>query len=143
MLHNLHYTGTIVWSADTDDEDGPIIFPNAHPAIVSEDEFKKVQRLLADRYHKPKEPNKDNNPRELGSSHLLSGIISCQLCGDKMQPKPAKSGQYAYYHCKTKLTLGKGECDCPPRRSTELEERIMRKIKEDILVDTNINQIID
>ena len=90
MLHNLHYAGTIVWSTNTDDDDGPVICPDAHPGIVTKEEFDKVQRLLAARYHKPKEPNKNSNPRELGSSYLLSGIISCSLCGDKVQPHPAK-----------------------------------------------------
>ena len=90
MLHNLHYAGTIVWSIDTDDDDGPVICPDAHPGIVTKKEFDKVQRLLTARHHKPKEPNEDNNPRELGSEYLLSGIITCQLCGRKVQPHPAK-----------------------------------------------------
>ena len=143
MLHNLHYAGTIVWSTNTDDDDGPVICPDAHPGIVTKEEFDKVQRLLAARYHKPKEPNKNSNPRELGSSYLLSGIISCSLCGDKVQPHPAKSGQYAYYNCKTKTTLSKNECDCPPQNSTKLEKIVMEKIREDILVDANINHLID
>ena len=143
MLHNLHYAGTIIWSTDTDDDDGPVICPDAHPGIVTQEEFDKVQRLLAARRHNPKEPRKDNNPRELGSSYLLSGIISCRLCGAKVHPIPAKSGQYAYYTCRTRSTLTKEVCDCPPQNSIELEKIVMEKIREDILVDANINQIID
>ena len=143
MLHNLHYAGTIVWSTDTDDDDGPVICPDAHPGIVTKEEFDKVQRLLAARYHEPKEPSEDNNPRELGSRYLLSGIITCQLCGGKVQPKPAKSGNYAYYTCKTRSTLTKKVCNCPPQTSTELEKIVMKKIREDILVDANINHLID
>ena len=104
MLHNLHYAGIIVWS------------------IVTQEEFDKVQRLLVARRHNPKEPSKGNNPRELGSSYLLSGIISCQLCGGKIQPKPAKSGQYAHYTCRTRSTLTEKECDCPPQNSTDFEK---------------------
>ena len=143
MLHNLHYAGTIIWSTDTDDDDGPVICPDAHPGIVTQEEFDKVQHLLAARHHKPKEPSKDNNPRELGSSYLLSGIISCRLCGAKIQPIPAKSGQYAYYTCKTRLTLGKKVCDCPTQNSTDFEKIFMEKIREEILVDSNINQTIE
>ena len=102
MLHNRHYAGTIVWSSDTDDDDGTVIYPNAHPGIVTQEEFDKVQRMLTARHHKPKEPNKNSNARELGSNYLLSGIISCQLCGGKVSPHPAKGGKYAYYNCKTK-----------------------------------------
>ena len=143
MLHNPVYNGTIVWSTDTDDEEGPVICPGAHPGIVTKEEFEKVQRLLAARHHKPKEPDKNNNPRELGSRYLLSGIITCLLCGRIVQPEPAKSGEYAYYVCKTRTDLGKSVCDCPRRNSTELEAIVMAKIREDILVDTNINHLID
>ena len=143
MLHNRHYAGTIVWSANTDDEDGSVICPDAHPGIVTQEEHDKVQRLLADRQYKTKEPNKGKNPRELGSSYLLSGIISCQLCGSKMQPKPAKSGTYAYYGCSTRADFSKSVCDCPNQRSTRLEPTVMAKIREDILGDANINQIIE
>ena len=143
MLHNPAYNGTIVWSTDTDDDDGPVICPGAHPGIVTKEEFEKVQRLLAARHHKPKEPDNDNNPRELGSRYLLSGIITCLLCGRKVQPEPAKSGEYAYYVCKTRTDLHKSVCDCPRRNSTELEPIVMAKIREDILVDTNINHLID
>ena len=143
MLHNLHYAGTIVWSTDTDDDDGPVICPDAHPGIVTKEEFDKVQRLLAARYHNPKEPNKGNNPRELASRYLLSGIISCSLCGDKVKPQPAKSGEYAYYVCKTRTELTKSVCDCPRQNSTELEAIVIAKIREDILVDANINYLID
>ncbi len=143
MLHNLVYTGTIAWSTSTDDEEGPVICPDAHPGIVTKEEFEKVQGLLAARHRKPQEPNEDNHPRELGSTYSLAGITFCLLCGRKAQPHPAKNGKYAYYVCKTRTDLGKSECDCPPRNSTELEKIVMAKILEDILVDANINHLID
>ena len=143
MLHNRHYAGTILWSADTDDDDGMVICPDSHPGIVTNEELEKVERLLDAKYYKPKDEGQNNNPRELGSAYLFSGIITCSVCGDKMQPIPAKSGQYAYYVCRTKKTLGKKACDSPNRRSTRLEATVMAKIMEDILVDTNIDQLID
>ena len=143
MLHNPVYNGTIGWSTNTDDEEGPVICPDAHPGIVTKEEYDKAQRLLAARHHKPKEPDKDTNPRELGSKHLLSGIITCQLCGRIVQPRPAKSGKYAYYVCKTRNDFSKSVCDCPRQNSTRLEAIVMAKIREDILADTNINHLID
>ena len=111
--------------------------------IVTNEELEKIERLMAAKYYKPKEDGQNNNPRELGSGYLLSGIITCSLCGGKMQPIPAKSGEYAYYTCQTKKNLGKKECDCPNRNSTKLEAILMAKIRADILVDANINQLID
>ena len=143
MLHNPHYDGTIVWSTATDDDDGTVICPDSHPGIMTKEELKKVKHLLAAKYYKPKEEGQNNNPRELASSYMLSGIITCRVCGGKLQPKPAKSGKYAYYICRTKKTLSKNECDCPNRNSTTLEAIVMAKIREDILSDANINQLID
>ena len=143
MLHNEHYTGTIVWSANTDDEDGAVIYPNAHPGIVTQDEYDRVQRILAARQYKPKEPDKGANPRQLGSSYLLSGIITCQLCGATVRSRPAKDGGYAYYSCKTRIDFTKNVCDCPHRRSTTLEAIVMAKIHEDILGEDNITRIIE
>ena len=143
MLHNPHHAGTIVWSADTDDDDGTVICPDAHPGIVTNEELEKVERLMAARHYKPKEEGQNNNPRELGSAYLFSGIITCSLCGGKMQPIPAKSGQYAYYTCQTKKNLGKKECDCPNKNSKNLEAIVMAKIREEILADANINRIIE
>ena len=142
MLHNPHHAGTIVWSADTDDDDGPVICHDAHPGIVTREELEKVARLLAARHHKPKEEGQNNNPRELSSSYLFSGRITC-ICGGKVQPKPAKSGKYAYYTCKTKKDLSRQVCDCPNWNSKILEAIVMAKIREEILADANINRIIE
>ena len=142
MLHNPVHAGTIVWSADTEDDDGMVIYPNAHPGIVTDKELEKAGRMLTARYYQPKEKDPNNNPREISSSYLFSGRITC-ICGGKVQPKPAKSGKYAYYTCKTKKDLGREVCACPNWNSVELEAMVMRKIREDILTDTNISQLID
>ena len=142
MLHNPVHAGTIVWSSDTEDDDGMVIYPNAHPGIVTTEELEKAGRLLTSRYYKPKEEGQNNNPRELGSPYPFSGIITC-ICGGKIQPKPAKSGTYAYYTCKDKKDLGRDNRKCINWNSVELEAMVMRKIREDILTDANISQLID
>ena len=146
MLHNLQYTGTIVWSMNTEDEEGAIYCPDAHLSIISRRDFDEIQKLLAARHYKPKDSEAGeagNNPRELGSRYLLSGIITCQLCGAKVYPKPANSGKDAYYTCKQRLRYGKEACDCPNRNMVKLEPLVMNQILNDILTDANMQYLID
>ena len=147
IAHNLHYTGTIVWSAGTEDEEGAVYCPDAHPAIVNKDEFDKIQELLAAKHYKPKESGEDedagNNPREDGGKYLLSGIITCELCEAKMYPKPGKDGNYGYYCCKTRLDFKEKGCYCPNRNSFDLDKRVMNAVMNEILSDINITHLID
>ena len=113
MIRNPAHAGTIVWSSDTEDDDGMVIYPNAHPGIVTNEELEKAGRMLTARYYQPKEEGQYNNPRELGSPYPFSGIITC-ICGGKLQPKPAKSGKYAYYTCQDQeRPRPKKVCNCP------------------------------
>ena len=67
MIRNQAHAGTIVWSADTEDDDGMVIYPNAHPGIVTEEEFEKAGRLLDSRYYQPKEKGQDTTRGNWGA----------------------------------------------------------------------------
>ena len=66
MLANEAYTGTLVWGANARNGTPPVRIENAFPAIVSQQEFRKVRRLL-----KSRAPSKVN-PRRASSAYLLS-----------------------------------------------------------------------
>ena len=78
MLANEAYTGTLIWGANAKDGTPPVRIVNAFPAIVSQQEFRKVHRLL-----KSRAPNKVN-PRRASSAYLLSGLLKCETCGKAM-----------------------------------------------------------
>ena len=69
------------------------VFPNTHEAIISEDEFNKVQQI------------RDNRLRitRIGEVHMLSGLVFCKDCGAKMYYTSHRRGDkiYGYYVCST------------------------------------------
>ncbi|MCK4850288.1 MAG: recombinase family protein, partial [Phycisphaerae bacterium] len=57
-------------------KDNWIIVPNAHPAIVSKKDFKKVQAILS--------KNSSTKPWSCSTLYLLSGLGRCGACGSRI-----------------------------------------------------------
>ena len=101
ILRNELYTGTMVWRR----KDGDVVrCPNAHPAIVSKDDFDRVQRLLTDRCPKIM------HSRTVTSRYLLSPMLHCSVCGVPMTGAVGKSGKFSYYRCSNALRHGPDAC---------------------------------
>ena len=75
ILSNEAYTGTLVWGVDAKDGAPPVRVENAFPAIVSQQEFRRITRSL-----RSKAPARVN-PRRASSPYLLSGLLKCEKCG--------------------------------------------------------------
>ena len=136
MLANEAYTGTLVWGANAKDGTPPVRIENAFPAIVSQQEFRKVHRLL-----KSRAPSKVN-PRRASSAYLLSGLLKCETCGKAMTAADAKSGKYTYYVCHSLLKKGRGTCDTPRLNSKSFEKLIIDQIRENVLTESNIRDLV-
>ena len=80
---------------------------NAFPAIVSQQEFAHVRKLLESRAPAV------THPRRAASPYLLSGLAKCESCNKALTAAEAKSGRYTYYVCQSILNLGSGSCDTP------------------------------
>jgi len=102
VLTNEAYTGTLVWGATARDGAPPVRVDNAFPAIVSGQEFGRVQRLLGEKAPRAA------HPRRVASPYLLSGLAKCATCGSAMTAAESKGGRYAYYVCQTLLKQGGG-----------------------------------
>lgn len=90
----------------------------AIPAMVSFEEFERVSRLREDRA--------TMNPRQLGSSYLLSGLAKCGKCG---QPINGKQGSdKRYYSCLGRLIAK--SCDCALMGAQMLEEIVLEQVKQ-------------
>jgi DNA invertase Pin-like site-specific DNA recombinase len=66
-----------------------LIFKDAHPAIITEEMFRIVQRLRETK-RVPKTHNEDSNP--------LTGVLYCADCGHKMYHKQGKSSAHHKPH---------------------------------------------
>ncbi|HWI62628.1 MAG TPA: recombinase family protein [Symbiobacteriaceae bacterium] len=99
--------------------DGPTYeVEGAIPPLVSFEEFERVSRLREDRA--------TMNPRQLGSSYLLSGLAKCGKCG---QPINGKQGSdKRYYSCLGRLILK--NCDCALMGAEVLEKTVLEQVKQ-------------
>jgi site-specific DNA recombinase len=145
ILKNEVYTGALVWrskkngyrnSSNGSPED-IIRIPNCHEVLVSNEDFNRVQQFLTSR--RPI----SQHPRTISSQYLLSGLIRCGKCGSAMSGCWAKSGKYFYYECVQHQKKGKDTCDCRLISKDRLESFVLGRIRENILTDENIKQLVE
>ena len=98
--------------------------------------FDRVQQALASRA-----PDVQR-PAESAARFLLSGLLRCGACGKPYLGQGAKSGQYTYYVCSTLHHEGPGSCDPRYLNATRVEEFVVEKIRERILTDETITELV-
>ena len=136
MLSNEAYTGTLLWGQRAKDGQEPVRVEDAFPAIVSQQDFQKVRKLLGSR------APKQANPRRAASPYLLSGLARCRSCNKAMTAAEAKGGKYTYYVCHSLLKQGSGACDCPRLNARNFEDLIIANIRDNILTESNIRELV-
>ena len=136
VLANEAYTGTLVWGLRAQDAQEPVRVENAFPAIVSQQEFQRVRKLLESRAPAV------THPRRAASPYLLSGLAKCERCNKALTAAEAKSGKYTYYVCQSILKLGSGTCDTPRLNARSFEDVIISNIRENILTEGNIRDLV-
>jgi len=135
MATNEAYTGTLVWGVHSKSQE-PIRLENTWEAIIDRATFNKVQELL-----KQRSPIM-SHPRRVVSPYLLSGIARCGRCGKALIASEAKGGQFTYYVCGTLIRQGAGSCDTPYLNAHKFESLVIDKIKEHILTEENLRELV-
>ena len=104
--------------------------PGTHEALVSPDDFRRVQERLSDR-------RTNYSPRKV-SRFLLSGLLRCGHCGNKMigvsrrqtWTRQGDGGEqrasYRYYQCESRTN--QGICSYHTQRAEELEETVRQRL---------------
>ena len=136
ILRNEVYTGALVWGEGAKDKGEPVRVDKAFPAIVSKTQFRKVNRQMRSRA-----PRKAH-PRRVGSSYLLSGLVKCRACSRAMSGQDSKGGKFAYYVCQSLMKRGSGACDCPRLNARRFEEMVVNRIRDNILTESNIRELV-
>ena len=136
VLTNIAYTGTLLWGANAKDKADPVIVEKAFPAIVSKTQFQRVGRQLRRRAPKV------THPRRVGSSFLLSGLVKCKSCNRALTGQYSKSGQFPYYVCQSLMKRGKEACETPRLAARSFEEKVVGKIRSNILTEGNIRALV-
>ena len=141
ILRNEVYTGTLVWrktSRHARDGKPPkrIRVPDSHPALISHEEWERIQALIDDRRPTVTRPSTHR------SGYLLSGLLVCGYCGSPMIGHPAKSGRYHYYGCQKKMKQGASSC---PRSKLlgrdKADAAVVRKLRDAILTPTHLTDL--
>jgi site-specific DNA recombinase len=106
--------------------------PGSHPALISPDDFRRVQEQLASR-------RTSFSPRH-ASPFLLSGLAYCGYCGNKMigvsrhqswqRRRDGGRGEadYRYYQCESRTN--QSLCDYHTHRAEELHEQVRQALSE-------------
>ncbi|MYD48898.1 MAG: recombinase family protein [Chloroflexi bacterium] len=136
ILRNETYTGTLTWGTSAKHKGEPVRVEKAFPAIVSRTQFRKVNKQL--RARAPRQAH----PRRVASSYLLSGLVKCKACCRAMSGQDSKSGQFAYYVCQSLMKRGSGACDCPRLNARRFEEMVVDRIRDNILTESNIRELV-
>ena len=140
MLKNPVYIGRVVYGKLTTnprrqrDKSEPWFLKNPDPieaeaqfpAIISEEDFERVQALLDKR-----NPNK-TGVRALSSDYLLSGLLRCE-CGGAMASHSSYRGTkklYSYYYCQNKKGHGGHACSTGLIPQTILDNEVEAKLEE-------------
>jgi site-specific DNA recombinase len=121
MLTNPAYKGTTIWNRlagstskrEKKDVEEWVIQEDTHEAIIDPETWERVQK---------KTEQKRLPARSQRSTHLLSGILKCGLCGSGMSYDRAgsKNNKYGIYRCSA--NKNKGTCSGKGYRSIELEQ---------------------
>lgn len=130
ILKNLVYIGKITWrkkeqkksttpgkvrDTRTRDKSEWIVVDGKHPAIIDEDTFSTVQKILEEKYHVPYQLTN-------GMANPLAGIIICGVCGSKMVLR--KYGTKAPHIICTK------KCGCKSSRFDHVESAILKSLSD-------------
>ena len=137
MLHNLHYAGFIVWGANSKSGEPPVIAEGRHEPIVSKDEFDQVTQVLASKFHDVM------NPRQVSSEYMLTSMLRCGLCGEKLTGLYSKEARIRYYVCTKRKHHAIAGCELPFVNVLNCDKEVLRVILEDLLAPDNLQTAID
>ena len=147
ILINDAYVGTLVWNKydkktknkKYKDKDKWVVVGDAFPKIIEPEIFNKV----ADIFNK----NKMYNPKSIGKTHVLSGLMKCGQCGSNyifFRAKKVKSSGFhyiGYYRCGLKNNLGKNACDNISLRADDIEKSVLTAVEEKIFTKDNLSKV--
>ena len=120
LLRNPVYIGWIKWG------DAPITL-DAHPAIISPEQFERVGTRLAETTARRR-----NFRTSQKKSYLLSSLLRCQ-CGSHMVGASyhGRSAIYRYYVCTRQIhEATKESCQAPRIPADDLEAAVIERIKD-------------
>ena len=136
IVHELKYTGLIVWGENSTSGLPPVIAKGRHEPIVDPDDREEAARAMSG-----KAPS-ITHPRNAGSVYMLSGLLFCRLCGMPLSVRPSKNQTSKFYQCYTRKNYTVEVCHCPNLNVQKMQERVLSAVLDDILCTSNIQRAV-
>ncbi|HAM34587.1 MAG TPA: resolvase [Elusimicrobia bacterium] len=124
LLQNPLYIGKITYRKE--------VMPGEHEAIIPEDLFQSVQKLLRGNGH----GKVNKQVVERTHAYLLRGLVECACCKTTMTPSsalPRKKGKiygrFYYYKCLSVVKMDKTACQVRSVSAKSLEEFVVKRLE--------------
>ena len=161
ILTNPHYVGDTVLgrsmvaiykgikSHNVKDKDEWIVFPNTHEAIISREDFQKVQDIM--NAASVARQTKMQKSAEIRATliNLFDGKIFCADCGKRMYfhrkrvDKRKDGGWYAFYECSTYVGRCYEHCTAHYIRQDRLESDVLAAIQLQVKAALDYDKLLD
>ena len=120
-------------------EEEIIRIPNGVPAIVDEETFELVQKLL-------KQRRRSKGQHKAKEVYLLTGLVECAECGSAYHGSSRIGGRnkskYVSYRCSRRKKL-ENPCKCKEINKTLLDEFVVNQLYTTLLNQTNLEQLLE
>ncbi|WP_343287958.1 recombinase family protein [Turicibacter bilis] len=120
-------------------EEEIIRIPNGVPAIVDEETFELVQKLL-------KQRRRSKGQHKAKEVYLLTGLVECAECGSAYHGSSRIGGRnkskYVSYRCSKRKKL-ENPCKCKEINKTLLDEFVVNQLYTTLLNQTNLEQLLE
>lgn len=161
ILTNPHYVGDTVLgrsmvaiykgikSHNVKDKDEWIVFPNTHEAIISREDFQKVQDIMNAASEARQTKMQKSEEIRATLINLFDGKIFCADCGKRMYfhrkkvDKRKDGGWYAFYECSTYVGRRYEHCAAHYIRQDRLERDVLAAIQLQVKAALDYDKLLD
>ena len=161
ILTNPHYVGDTVLgrsmqaiykgikSHNVKDKDEWIVFPNTHEAIISREDFQKVQNIIQAASEARQTSMQRTEEIRATLVNLFEDKIVCADCGKKMYfhrkriDKDKRGRWYAYYECSTSVNRRYEHCTSHYTRQDTLEANVLHAIQLQVEAALDYDKLLD
>ena len=161
ILTNPHYVGDTVLgrsmkaiykgikSHNVKDKDEWIVFPDTHEAIISREDFQKVQDIMNAASEERQTKMQKSEEIRATLINLFDGKIVCADCGKRMYfhrkriDKDKRGRWYAFYECSTSAHRRYEQCTPHYTRQDKLEADVLAAIQLQVKAALDYDKLLD
>ena len=127
-----------IHTAKAVDKQNRIIVKGTHEAIISKQDFDRVQSLLS------RDTRTSPNEKE-GKLSVFAGFLKCADCGRAMQKRTVRQPYktYEYYICSTYRKMHSSMCTKHAIRAEVLEEAVLTTLNKYIAIAVDFDRLIE